>query len=67
MKVDMKPIHPNVVARRVRASVVFALIALVGGVVCIMGEQWPPGLILVFAAVAGIMSAWQLREHASAP
>lgn len=59
----MNPIQPNVAARRAWASVVVALVALVGGVVCIMGEQWPPGLILVFAAVAGVMIAWQLRER----
>lgn len=47
--------------RRARASFAFAVLCLAVGVVCIMYGQWPPGLILVLAAVAGAMTAWQLR------
>ena len=42
-------------------SLVLAFAALAVGVVCMMVEQWGPGLILVFAAVAGVMTAWQMR------
>ena len=44
-------------------SFVLALIALAVGVVCIMGGYWHPGLILMFAAVAGVMTAWQMRRQ----
>ncbi len=54
---------PNASTRRARASFALALVALALGVVCIMGGQWGPGLILVFAAVAGVMTAWRLRSH----
>ena len=46
-----------------RASFALAIIALAVGTVCIMGGQWGPGLILVFAAVAGVMTAWQVRSR----
>ena len=54
----------NASTRAARASFVLALIALAVGVVCIMGGQWGPGLILVFAAAAGVMTAWQVRGRA---
>jgi hypothetical protein len=54
---------PNPSTRLARASFALALIALAVGVVCIMGGQWGPGLILVFAAVAGVMTAWQMRRR----
>lgn len=47
--------------RRARVSFVLAVICLAVGVVCIMYGQWPPGIILVLAAVAGVMTARQLR------
>ena len=47
-----------------RASFALALVALAGGTVCIVAGQWSPGLILVFAAVAGIMTAWQVVTDA---
>lgn len=56
---------PHAFSRQARASFVLALIALAGGGVCIMGGQWPPGLILVFASVAGVMTAWQMRGRLS--
>jgi hypothetical protein len=62
MKTNTNPIRPDTSIRRAQASFALALVALTGGVVCIIGGQWPPGLILVFAAVAGVMSAWQLRR-----
>lgn len=52
---------PNASTRGAWVSLALALIALAVGVVCIMGGQWGPGLILVFAAVAGVMTAWQIR------
>src|SRR5690606_17309400 len=48
--------------RRARASFVLAIVALAVGVVCMMCERWPAGLIFVFAGVAGTMAAWQLRD-----
>ena len=51
--------------RRARASFALAVICLAVGVVCIMYGQWPPGLILVLAAVAGVMTAWQLRQRST--
>ncbi len=42
------------------ASFALAIIALVVGTGCIMGGQWSLGLIFVFAAVAGVMTAWQI-------
>ena len=45
-----------------RASFALALIALAVGAVCIMFEQWGPGFILIFAAVAGVMTASQVRS-----
>jgi hypothetical protein len=62
----MKPINPGdqKTARfrgAARLSFALAIIALAVGTVCIMSEQWGPGLILVFAAVAGVMTAWQVR------
>ena len=54
--------EPNALTRA-WASFALALVALVVGVVCIMYGQWGPGLILVFAAVAGFMIAWQLRRR----
>jgi hypothetical protein len=53
--------------RRAWVSFALALIALAVGVVCIIGGQWPPGLILVFAAVAGAMTAWQLHGPMTTP
>jgi hypothetical protein len=46
-----------------RASVALAMIALALGTACILSEQWGPGLIFIFAAAAGIMTAWQLRSR----
>ena len=62
MDTNTNPIQPDASIQRARASFALALIALVAGVACIIGGQWPPGLILVFAAVAGVMTAWQLRR-----
>ena len=62
MKTNANPIQPDASTQRARASFALALIALAGGIVCIIGGQWPPGLILVFAAVAGVMTAWKLRK-----
>ena len=59
---DQKTLRrPDHSTGRARGSFVLAIIALAVGVVCIMGGHWGPGLILVFAAVAGVMTAWQLR------
>lgn len=63
MKTNTNPIPPDASIRWARASLALALIALAGGVVCILDGQLPPGLILVFAAGAGIMTAWQLRNR----
>ena len=52
---------PNASPRLAWASFALALLAFAVGVVCIMGGHWAPGLILVFAAVAGVMTAWQMR------
>ena len=49
--------------RVARASFALALLALAVGVVCIMGGPWGLGLILVFAAAAGVMTTWQLRRR----
>jgi hypothetical protein len=54
---------PNDSSRRAWVSVVLALVALVASVVCILSGQTAPGLIFVFAAVAGVMTAWQVRER----
>lgn len=51
---------PNPSSRVAWASFALAFIALAVGVVCIIGGQWGPGLILVFAAVAGVMTGWQM-------
>lgn len=51
--------------RAAGASFALALIALAVGAVCITVGQWGPGLILSFAAVAGVMTAWQLRSQRS--
>ena len=54
---DQKTLRvPNTSPGRARGSFALALIALGVGGVCIMGEHWGPGLILVFAAVAGVMT-----------
>ena len=50
-----------------RTSFALAIIALAVGTVCIIGGQWGPGLILVFAAVAGVMTAWQVRNRMRQP
>ena len=51
--------------RRVRLSDALAVICLAVGIVCITGGQSAPGLILVFAAVAGAMTTWQLRQRST--
>jgi len=48
---------PNISPRAARTSFALALIALAVGLACIMGEHWRPGLILMFAAVAGTMTS----------
>jgi len=63
MKTNTNAIQPNASARRARASFALAIIALALGAACIMGGQWHLGLILVFAAVAGVMTAWQMRRR----
>jgi hypothetical protein len=50
-----------------RVSFALAIIALAVGTTCIMGGQWGSGLILVFAAVAGVMTAWQMRSRTRQP
>lgn len=61
---DQKTLRrPDKSTGRARGSFVLAVIALAVGVVCIMGGHWGPGLILVFAAVAGVMTAWQMRTR----
>ena len=61
---DQKTLRvPNTSPGRARGSFALAIIALAGGVVCIMGEHWGPGLILVFAAATGVMTAWQMRTR----
>lgn len=50
-----------------RVSFALAIIALALGAVCIMSGHWGPGLILVFAAVAGVMTAWQVRSRMRQP
>jgi hypothetical protein len=54
---------PNVSPRAARVSFVFALVAFAGGTACIMCGHWPPGLILVFAGVAGTMASVQVWQH----
>lgn len=54
---------PNPSTRAARLSFALALTALGAGVVCIMCGRWGPGLILVFAAVAGAVTAWQVRRR----
>jgi hypothetical protein len=53
----------NAFTRQAKVSFALALVALAFDVVCIMGGQWGPGLILVFASVAGVMTAWQMRRR----
>ncbi len=48
--------------RRARASLTVALIAFAGGTVCNLSGRWGPGLILIFAGVAGVLTAWQIRN-----
>jgi len=65
---DQKTLRlPDNSTGRARGSFVLAVIALAVGVVCIMGGHWGPGLILVFAAVAGVMTAWQMRTRMKQP
>lgn len=54
---------PNVSPRAARVSYVLALVAFAGGAVCIMCGHLPPGLILVFAGVAGTMTSVQAWQH----
>ncbi len=60
---------PNASPRVARASFALAIVALAVGTVGLMGEHWRPGLILVLAGVAGMMTsappmfrAWQMRR-----
>ena len=55
---------PIASTRAARASFALAIIAFACGTACIMGGHWPPGLILVFAGVAGTMTSvqvWQMH------
>ncbi len=54
---------PNVSPRAARVSFVLALVAFAVGTVCIMCGHSPPGLILVFAGVAGTMTSVQAWQH----
>lgn len=56
------PELPTSFTRAAWVSFVLAIVALTVGTICIMGGQWGPGLIFVFAAVAGIMTGWQIRK-----
>ncbi len=54
---------PNVPTRLAWVGLVLAIIAFAVGAGCIIGGQWPPGLILTLAGVAGTMTWHRSSSH----
>jgi hypothetical protein len=58
---------PSASPQAAKVSLALAILAFAGGAICILGQQWPPGIILLLAGVAGTLTSVQIRGRLSQP